>query len=68
MKHLGNFLVGTLSSFGISAALPDTLNTVPEISPTVLTSLEALVSLITGLLSAILVAWLKQKFGKTKTD
>jgi hypothetical protein len=66
MKHLSNFLVGTLSSFGIAAVLPDSLGTVSGISPTVLQSLEALISLISGLLSAILIAWLKQKW--TKND
>jgi hypothetical protein len=67
MKHIGNFLVGTLSSLGVSAALPDSLGTASAISPTVVQSLEALISLITGLLSAILVAWLKKKWSKDKT-
>jgi hypothetical protein len=68
MKHLGNFLVATLSSFGVLTVIPDSLGAASGITPTVAHSLEALISLITGLLSAILVAWLKQKFGKTKTD
>jgi hypothetical protein len=66
MKHLGDFLVGTLSSLGVLTSLPDSLGTASAISPTVLQSIEALISLISGLLSAILVAWLKQKW--TKND
>jgi hypothetical protein len=68
MKHIGNFLIGTLSSLGVSAALPDTVNTAAAIPPTVIDSLEALISLISGLLSAILVAWLKQKWEKGKSS
>jgi hypothetical protein len=68
MKNVGNFLVpmaiGTLSSLGVSAALPDTVNTASALSPTVINSLEALISLVSGMLSAILVAWLKQKWSK----
>jgi hypothetical protein len=64
MKNVSNFLVGTLSSLGVSAALPDSVNTVSSLSPTVINSLEALVSLLSGLLSAFLVAWLKRKWEK----
>jgi hypothetical protein len=64
MKHVGNFLVGTLSCMGVSLALPDTVSNASALSPTVLQSLEALISMVTGLLSAILVAWLKQKWTK----
>ncbi len=65
MKNIGNFLIGTLSSLGVSAALPDTVNaTASAVSPTVVNSIEALISLISGILSAILVAWLKKKWEK----
>jgi pheromone shutdown protein TraB len=64
MKDAGNFLVGTLSSLGVAAALPDSVNAVVGFSSTVVNSLEALVSLISGLLSAVLVAWIKRKWDK----
>jgi hypothetical protein len=64
MKNAGNFLAGTLTSLGVSAALPDTVNAVSVVPPTVINALEALESLLTGLLSALLVAWLKQKWTK----
>ena len=67
MKNLGSFLVGTLSSLGVSAALPDAVNSAATTSTTVIDSIEALISLISGLLSAFLVAWLKQKWGKNVT-
>ena len=62
MKNIGNFLIGTMSSLGISAALPDTINTASGIPSTVVNSIEALISLISGILSAIIVAWLKKKW------
>jgi hypothetical protein len=68
MKHIVNFLVGSLSSLGVSAALPDAVNTAGAIPQTVVDSLEALISLVTGLLSAILIAWLKQKWEKGKVN
>jgi hypothetical protein len=68
MKHIGNFLVpmaiGTLSSLGVSAALSDVVNSATTTAPTVIDSIEALISLISGLLSAFLVAWLKRKWEK----
>lgn len=64
MKNIGNFLIGTLSSLGVSAALPDTAKAVTEVPPTIVNSIEALISLISGLLSAIIVAWLKRKWEK----
>jgi hypothetical protein len=64
MKNAGNFFVGTLSSLGVSAALPDTVNAVSALPPTGFNALEALLSLCSGLLSALLVAWLKQKWTK----
>jgi len=66
MKHIGNFLVGTLSSLGVSAALPDAVNSAATAAPTVIDSIEALISLISGLLSAFLVAWLKRKWEKSQ--
>lgn len=63
MKNIGNFLIGTLSSLGVSAALPDTVNTAASAVPlSIVNSIEALASLISGILSAILVAWLKKKW------
>jgi len=65
MRNIGNFLIGTLSSLGVSAALPDTANaTAAAVNPTVIDSIEALISLISGVLSAILVAWLKKIWEK----
>jgi ABC-type antimicrobial peptide transport system permease subunit len=64
MKNLGNFLVGSLSSFGVAQALPDTVQTVGETSANVINSVEALVSLISGILSALLLAWIKRKLEK----
>ena len=68
MKAIGNFLIGSLSSLGVSAALPETVATAEGLPPTVVDSLEALISLISGLLSAILVAWLKRKWEKGKVS
>ncbi|HNW52177.1 MAG TPA: hypothetical protein PKH79_13920 [Prolixibacteraceae bacterium] len=64
MKNIGNFLIGSLSSLGVSAALPDTVKTASEVPGTVIDSVEALISLLSGLLSAFLVAWLKRKWDK----
>ena len=64
MKNLGNFLVGMLSSLGVSAALPEAVNNAATTTPTVIDSIEALISLVSGLLSAFLVAWLKKKWDK----
>lgn len=66
MKNLGNFLVGTLSSFGVAQSLPGaadlgSLNTVDLFS-----SIEAIISLLSGVLSAALVAWLRRKWDKNK--
>jgi hypothetical protein len=64
MKNIGNFLIGTLSSLGVYAALPDSVSTASGVSPEIVNSVEALISLISGLLSAIIVAWLKRKWEK----
>ena len=64
MKNLGNFLVGMLSSLGVSAALPEAVNSAATTNTTVIDSIEALISLVSGLLSAFLVAWLKRKWEK----
>jgi mannose/fructose/N-acetylgalactosamine-specific phosphotransferase system component IID len=64
MKNIGNFLIGTLSSLGVSASLPDTAKAASEVSGTLVDSIEALISLLSGILSAILVAWLKRKWDK----
>lgn len=61
MKDLGNFLVGSLSSLGMAQAIPDTVQTATEVSPTVINSVEAIISLITGLLSTLLMAWARKK-------
>jgi hypothetical protein len=62
MKNIGNFLIGSLSSLGVAAALPDTVRAASEVPGTLVDSIEALVSLLSGLLSAFLVAWLKRKW------
>jgi hypothetical protein len=62
MKTIGNFLIGTLSSLSVSTALPDAVNTPAGIPATVIYSPEALISLVSGMLPAILVAWLKRKW------
>jgi mannose/fructose/N-acetylgalactosamine-specific phosphotransferase system component IID len=64
MKNIGNFLVGSLSSLGVAAALPDTVKAASEVHGTLVDSVEALISLLSGLLSAFLVAWLKRKWDK----
>jgi len=61
MKNIGNFLIGTLSSLGVSASLPDTAKAASEVPGTLVDSIEALISLLSGILSAILVAWFKRK-------
>ena len=69
MKNIGNFLVGTLSSFGVAQALPDTVQSTVAAPTGVIDSIEALVSLLSGILSAFLIAWLKKKWdSKTKTS
>jgi hypothetical protein len=67
MKNIGNFLIGSISSFGVAQALPDTVQTVSEASTGVVDSIEALVSLLSGILSAVFVAWIKRKWQKTTT-
>ncbi len=66
MKNIGNFLVGSLSSLGIAAAIPETAQAAVDNSSTVINSVEALISLVTGLLSTFLVAWIKRKWDKKK--
>ncbi len=66
MKNIGNFLIGSLSSLGIAAAIPETAQTAVDNSSTVINSVEALISLVTGLLSTFLVAWIKRKWDKKK--
>lgn len=66
MKNIGNFLIGSLSSLGIAAAIPETAQAAVDNSSTVINSVEALISLVTGLLSAFLVAWIKRKWDKQK--
>lgn len=67
MKSIGNFLVGSLSSLGMAQAIPDTVQTVSGSDPNLINSVEAIVSLVTGLLSALLVSWLKKKLSPKKT-
>ena len=62
MKNIGNFLVGTLSSFGVAQALPDSIQSAVNTHTGVIDSIEALVSLLSGILSAFLIAWLKKKW------
>jgi hypothetical protein len=64
MKSLGNFLIGSLSSLGVAMMIPSTAMAATEIPAGIVNSLEALISLVSGLLSAILVAWLKKKWDK----
>ena len=64
MKNVGNFLVGALSSFGVAQTLPDTVQSASNASTGVIDSIEALVSLVSGILSAFLIAWLKKKWNK----
>jgi predicted transporter len=66
MKNIGNILIGSLSSLGIAAAIPETAQTAVDNSSTVINSVEALISLVTGLLSTFLVAWIKRKWDKQK--
>ena len=66
MKNFGNFLIGSLSSLGMAAALPETAQAAVDNSTTVINSVEALISLVTGLLSTFLVAWIKRKWDKKK--
>lgn len=66
MKNIGNFLIGSLSSLGIAAAIPETAQAAVDNSSTVINSVEALISLVTGLLSTFLVAWIKRKWDKQK--
>jgi hypothetical protein len=64
MKNLGNFLIGSLSSFGVAQAIPDTVQSAGDASANVINSVEALVSLLSGILSALLLAWIKRKMEK----
>jgi len=66
MKNIGNFLIGSLSSFGVAQALPDTVQTASNAPSGVIDSIEALVSLLSGIVSALLLAWLKRKWDKKK--
>ncbi len=62
MRNLGNFLIGSLSSLGVAMMIPQTAKAAAEVPAGIVNSLEALISLISGLLSAILVAWIKKKW------
>lgn len=64
MKNIGNFLIGSLSSLGVAQAIPDTVQTASDVPVSVIDSVEALVSLLSGILSAFLIAWLKRKWEK----
>jgi ABC-type antimicrobial peptide transport system permease subunit len=64
MKSIGNFIIGLLSSFGVAQALPDTVQTASSAPVGVIDSIEALVSLLSGILSALFIAWLKRKWEK----
>jgi len=66
MKNIGNFLIGSLSSFGVAQALPGSVDVGSASSSEMFTSIEALISLISGVLSAALVAWLKRKWDKKR--
>lgn len=68
MKNIGNFLIGSLSSLGVAEAIPDTIQAASEAPVGVIDSVEALVSLLSGILSTIVIAWLKRKWeSKPKT-
>ncbi len=62
MKSIGNFLIGSLSSLGVAMMIPETARAAAEVPASIVNSLEALISLVSGLLSAILVAWIKKKW------
>ncbi len=64
MKNLGSFLIGSLSSLGVGMMIPGTAMAGAEMPASIVNSLEALISLVSGLLSAILVAWIKKKWDK----
>lgn len=65
MKNIGNFLIGSLTSLGVSVSLPGTAQATAEVvPPNIIDSIEALVSIASGLLSALLVAWVKRKWNK----
>lgn len=68
MKNIGNFLIGSLSSLGVAQAIPDTVQTASNVPISVVDSIEALVSLLSGILSALLIAWLKRKWEKKPLD
>lgn len=63
MKTVNNFMVGTASTFGVNESIQgiESLNDLP---PNIIDSVEALVSLLGGILSAIIVAWLKRKWDR----
>lgn len=61
MKNLVNFLIGMISSLGVTQAIPDAAAAKSEVPADLITSVEALISLLSGLLSTFLVTWLKQK-------
>ncbi|TKG95152.1 hypothetical protein EYV94_10605 [Puteibacter caeruleilacunae] len=63
MKNIGNFLIGTMSTLGVNAGISniDTASTLPS---SIIDSVEALVSLVGGILSTVVVAWLKSKLEK----
>lgn len=68
MKSIGNFLIGSLTSLGVSAALPESANVAQTVTSgsNLIDSIEALISLVSGILSAMLVAWLKRKWEQKK--
>lgn len=62
MKNIGNFLVGSLSSLGVSHVLPCSVDSIQSVNQSGLNTMEAIVSLLSGILSALIIAWVKRQW------
>lgn len=61
MNKLSNFFIGCVSSLGVSNALPDTIQVATDQGGVLVDSFEALISLLSGILSAFLIDLFKRK-------
>ena len=62
MKQLTVFLTGAVSTLGVSAVVP-----AGQVSDTVANGVHAVISILGGILSTIIIEYIKRKWG-TKAD
>ncbi|TKG91616.1 hypothetical protein EYV94_21565 [Puteibacter caeruleilacunae] len=63
MKNLGNFLLGSISTFGLHGGIQH-LDAASSVPTNLVDSIEALISLVGGIVSTVVVAWLKGRWNR----